>query len=311
MSNDVSEGNVKLGRISVKRLRCYITRRTVCSAEPGCGARLAGKLPIYYGWVIFALANLPSFGARPVASVAVLSVFVIPMTEEFGWSRGLFSGAVSLGAVCGLVMSPFAGRLIDRYGSGLILAGLFGGRRRMRTGAWRLVTQAWSFYAIYVPGRAVFSSPLELGTTTAISNWFIRRRPMALAWFGAVQGVGLGLLPLAAAMLIDGFGWQSAWVALGVFTVTTGVLPPLLLMARRPEDMGITRLTSPASPGSLLTQATARTQWRQCTAFCLAGRGLHGAGGTADPGFLYPGLLFHGGIHGAGRGQPAPDGALR
>ena len=85
----------------------------------------------------------------------------------------------------------------------------------------------------------MFSSPLELGTTTAISNWFIRRRPMALAWFGAVQGVGLGLLPLAAAMLIDGFGWQSAWVALGVFTVTTGVLPPLLLMARRPEDMGL------------------------------------------------------------------------
>ena len=62
----------------------------------GVRARLAGRLPVYYGWVIFALANLPSFGARPVASVAVLSVFVIPMTEEVGWSRGLFSGAVSL-----------------------------------------------------------------------------------------------------------------------------------------------------------------------------------------------------------------------
>ena len=205
----------------------------------GARARLAGRLPVYYGWVIFALANLPSFGARPVASVAVLSVFVIPMTEQFGWSRGLFSGAVSLGAVCGLLMSPFAGRLIDRYGSGVILAGC-----SAIVGACALglaaVTQAWSFYAIYVPGRAVFSSPLELGTTTAISNWFIRRRPMALAWFGAVQGVGLGLLPLAAAMLIDGFGWQSAWLALGVFTIATGVLPPLLLMARRPEDMGIT-----------------------------------------------------------------------
>ena len=193
---------------------------------------------MYYGWVIFALANLPSFGARPVASVAVLSVFVIPMTEEFGWSRGLFSGAVSLGAVCGLIMSPFAGRLIDRYGSGVILAGCSAVVGVCALGL-AAVTQAWSFYAIYVPGRAVFSSPLELGTTTAISNWFIRRRPMALAWFGAVQGVGLGLLPLAAAMLIDGFGWQSAWVALGVFTVATGVLPPLLLMARRPEDMGL------------------------------------------------------------------------
>ena len=201
-------------------------------------ARLAGRLPVYYGWVVFALANLPSFGARPVASVAVLSVFLVPMTEEFGWSRGLFSGAVSLGAVCGVVMSPFAGRFIDRYGSGVTLAGCSAivGVCAMLLA---LVSQVWTFYAIYVPGRAVFSSPLELGTTTAISNWFIRRRPMALAWFGAVQGVGLGLLPLAAAMLIDAFEWRSAWVALGVFTIATGILPPLLLMARRPEDMGL------------------------------------------------------------------------
>ena len=233
----------------------------------GVRAQLAGRLPVYYGWVIFALANLPSFGARPVASVAVLSVFVIPMTEEFGWSRGLFSGAVSLGAVCGLIMSPFAGRLIDRYGSGLILAGCSAVVGVCALGL-AAVTQAWSFYAIYVPGRAVFSSPLELGTTTAISNWFIRRRPMALAWFGAVQGVGLGLLPLAAAMLIDDFGWQLAWVALGVFTVATGVLPPLLLMARRPEDMGIapdvasepSQGKTSAMPQSLQTQPPA---WRE------------------------------------------------
>ena len=201
-------------------------------------ARLAGTLPVYYGWVIFALANLPSFGARPVASVAVLSVFLVPMTEAFGWSRGLFSVAVSLGAVCGLVMSPFAGRLIDRYGAGLILAGCSAVVGLCAVGL-SLVTHALSFYAIYIPGRAVFSSPLELGTTTAISNWFIRRRPMALAWFGAVQGVGLGLLPPAAAILIEGFGWQSAWVVLGVFTLATGVLPPLILMARRPEDMDL------------------------------------------------------------------------
>lgn len=223
---------------------------------------------MYYGWVIFALANLPSFGARPVASVAVLSVFVIPMTEEFGWSRGLFSGAVSLGAVFGLVMSPFAGRLIDRYGSGVVLAGC-----SAVVGACALllavVSQAWSFYAIYVPGRAVFSSPLELGTTTAISNWFIRRRPMALAWFGAVQGVGLGLLPLAAAIFIDAWGWRSAWVTLGVFTVATGVLPPLLLMARRPEDMGLDadpaptgeqEQTSESNPKS--TQPAGGSTWR-------------------------------------------------
>ena len=231
-------------------------------------ARLAGRLPVYYGWVVFAIANLPSFGARPVASVAVLSVFVIPMTDEFGWSRGLFSGAVSLGAVCGVVMSPFAGRLIDRYGSGVILAGCSAvvGVCAMLLA---LVTQAWTYYAIYVPGRAVFSSPLELGTTTAISNWFIRRRPVALAWFGAVQGVGLGLLPLVAAVLIDAFDWRSAWVALGVFTLATGILPPLLLMARRPEDMGLAadpvrEAGDSGRPAASRAPATGRTSalWR-------------------------------------------------
>ena len=212
----------------------------------GIRARLAGRLPVYYGWVVFALANLPSFGARPVASVAVLSVFVIPMTEQFEWSRGLFSGAVSLGAVFGLVMSPFAGQLIDRYGSGVIVAGCSAVVGVCALGI-AAVSQAWTFYAIYVPGRAVFSSPLELSTTTAISNWFIRRRPMALAWFGAVQGVGLGLLPLAAALIIDSLGWRSAWVTLGVFTIATGILPPLLLMARRPEDMGLAPDPAPAA----------------------------------------------------------------
>ena len=57
----------------------------------GLRARLAQRLPFYYGWVILAAASVPSFGARPVMAVATLSVFVVPMTEQFGWSRGQFS----------------------------------------------------------------------------------------------------------------------------------------------------------------------------------------------------------------------------
>ena len=83
----------------------------------GLRARLAQRLPFYYGWVVLAVASVPSFGSRPVMAVATLSVFVVPMTEEFGWSRGQFSGAVSLGALFGLLVSPYAGRLVDRYGS--------------------------------------------------------------------------------------------------------------------------------------------------------------------------------------------------
>ena len=199
---------------------------------------MAQRLPFYYGWVILAVASVPSFGARPVMAVATLSVFVVPMTDEFGWSRAQFSGAVSLGALFGLLVSPFAGRLIDRYGSGVLLSASSAVVGLCAIGL-SLTSPIWSFYALYVPGRAVFSSPLELGTSTAVSNWFIRRRPMGLAYMGVIQGIGLTIFPVIAQVLIDGWGWRTAWLAVGIFTLSTGIIPVLLLMARRPEDMGL------------------------------------------------------------------------
>ena len=184
------------------------------------------------------VASVPSFGARPVMAVATLSVFVVPMTDEFGWSRAQFSGAVSLGALFGLLVSPFAGRLIDRYGSGVMLSASSAVVGLCAIGL-SLTSPIWSFYALYVPGRAVFSSPLELGTSTAVSNWFIRRRPMGLAYMGIIQGIGLTIFPVIAQVLIDGWGWRTAWLAVGIFTLSTGIIPMLLLMARRPEDMGL------------------------------------------------------------------------
>ncbi|MCI0860160.1 MAG: MFS transporter, partial [Chloroflexi bacterium] len=130
-------------------------------------------------------------------AVATLSVFVVPMTRELGWSRGLFSGAVSVGGLCAVVISPLVGKWIDRHGSGLLLAAssvLTGG---LAVGL-SLVGSPLAFYAMYVPGRMIFSGPVELGIPTSISNWFIRRRPLALAVDAGAKGAGLAVMPLAA-----------------------------------------------------------------------------------------------------------------
>ena len=172
-------------------------------------------------------------------AVATLSVFAVPMTQQFGWSYGLFSGVVSLGGLCAIGVSPFVGRLIDRYGSGVILAvtsTIVGGCAFGLS----LIGQAWAFYALYVPGRMAFASPLELGTTTAVNNWFIRRRAFSLFLLTVSQSTGLAAMPLVAQFLIGGWGWRNAWAWLGIYTLVVGILPSLLLMARRPEDMGLT-----------------------------------------------------------------------
>ncbi len=198
----------------------------------------AQRLPFYYGWVIFAVVVGTSFTSRPLMSVAVLSVFVVPMTEAFGWSRGLFAGAVSLGGVCAVFISPFVGRWVDRYGAGIMIGATSAVAGLCAIGL-SIVRQAWGFYALYVPGRMVFASPLELATSTALSNWFMRRRALVLALFGVSQGIGLAALPVVAQWMISVSNWQVAWTALGFYTLAAGIVPALLFMVRRPEDMGL------------------------------------------------------------------------
>jgi MFS family permease len=205
---------------------------------PTLRTQLAKRCPFYYGWVVFAIAASTSYAARPLMSVAVLSVFMVPMTEAFGWSRGLFAGAVSLGGVCAVIISPLVGRLIDKYGSGWMISATSAVAGACAVGL-SVISHTWAFYSLYVPGRMVFASPLELATSTAISNWFVRRRSFALALLGVTQGTGLALMPFVAQQFIAGWGWRSAWTFLGLFTMTVGIVPALLLMARRPEDMSL------------------------------------------------------------------------
>ena len=53
---------------------------------------------IYYGWIVLACLCCAGF-ARQGPAVATLSIFVEPLTREFGWSRAALSGAVSVAGV--------------------------------------------------------------------------------------------------------------------------------------------------------------------------------------------------------------------
>ena len=200
--------------------------------------RLSHTLPFYYGWVIVGNGVAVSLSTRTVMAVATLSVFVVPMTQAMGWSVGMFSGAVSLGGLVAVFISPIVGRWLDKYGAGVIL-----GAGSFATGVIAIglafVAHPVAFYFLYVPGRMIFSGPMEIGLPTAISNWFVRRRPMGLAVDAIGKGAGLAIVPWAMQLIITGFDWRAAWVTLGILTLALGVIPSLLLVARRPEDMGL------------------------------------------------------------------------
>jgi len=66
---------------------------------------LAARLPFYYGWVVLACVCAAAF-SRPGTAVATLSIFIAPMTREFGWSHTEISAAVSVGGVLGALVAP-------------------------------------------------------------------------------------------------------------------------------------------------------------------------------------------------------------
>lgn len=214
-------------------------------------------LPFYYGWVILADTVTVSLTTRTVMAVATLSVFVVPMTQELGWSRGLFSGAVSLGGLGAAAVSPLVGRWIDRYGTGLLISASSALTGILAIGlAW--ISAPWAFYSLYIPGRMIFAGPLELGLPTAVSNWFIRRRPLGLAVDTVAKGAGLAIIPLTAQLVIEEWDWRTAWAFLGILCLVVGVFPSLLLMVRRPEDMGLE--PDPEPPRSKDSGETLRTK---------------------------------------------------
>src|SRR3989337_1129132 len=79
------------------------------SMRPPLLPRLLGpRLPFFYGWIVLGCICLAGF-ARQGPAVATLSVFVVPMTDAFGWSRTEMAGAVSLGGVLAALISTMIG----------------------------------------------------------------------------------------------------------------------------------------------------------------------------------------------------------
>jgi sugar phosphate permease len=198
---------------------------------------IAARLPVFYGWVVLACLCCAGF-ARQGPAVATLSIFVEPLTREFGWSRTALSGAVSLGGVLAAISAPLIGPRLDRRGSRLVLcaAVLVNGIALLLLSA---TGSLLHFYLLFCLARMNWAGPFDLGIYGALSNWFVRRRTFATSIATLAQQAGLVAMPLVAQFAILWEGWRSGWLAIGAATLLIGFVPAWLLLVRRPEDLGL------------------------------------------------------------------------
>jgi MFS family permease len=159
------------------------------------------------------------------------TVFLKPISENFGWDRAQVVSVYSLTWLAGGLTAPLVGRLFDRFGPrmvyslGLLLLG----------GAFLTAAHAQSLWQFQLSiGLAVGLGIALIGNvpnSILLGRWFGPRLPTAMAVMYSATGAGIWILLPASQVLIDRIGWRDAYQLFGI--VALCLLLPLLVLPWR------------------------------------------------------------------------------
>lgn len=192
--------------------------------------------PSHYAWVMAAVTFVILLGASGFRSAP--SVLIVPLQDDFGWSRATISIAISINLLLFGFMGPFAAALMERFGiRSVVVAALL--VIAVGAGLTTQISAPWQLYLLWgvTVGLGTGAMATVLAATVA-SRWFVKSRGLVVGVLVAASATGqLVFLPLFA-WLATNYGWRS--VSLAVMIATLSVVPLAFFFLRSwPSDMGL------------------------------------------------------------------------
>ena len=196
------------------------------------------KSNFFYGWVIVAVMATISFVSMGLLSLN-FGLFIKPMGEDLNIGRATFGFAQSAMMISSAISSPIIGRLIDRFGTRLLLPIA----ATITIFAIFFLSQSTNSFQIIiffvVMGLMNFNNPGNMFTSVPILKWFVVNRGKALSFvslgipFGAIV-----FIPLSQ-IFINVYGWELAMIYIGIIGLLIIVPVSLIFLKREPEDVGL------------------------------------------------------------------------
>jgi MFS family permease len=228
---------------------------------------------IHYAWVIAAIAFamlLVSAGIR-----GTIGVLILPLEQEFGWSRATISMAAALSIFFYGFTGPFAAAAVQNFGIvRTLLAALF--LMALATAASLAMTHPWELMLTWGVMMGIGAGVVSLPLGTAIVNrWFVSHRGLVVGLLTAAMAAGQLVFLPSLAFLSEQGGWRP--VALAV-TICSGVVALAAVFLREhPADKGLpplggTRIETPPPPSRinpLVAAVTVLAEVRASRAFWL------------------------------------------
>ncbi len=255
----------------------------------------------HYAWLIVVvtfvtLITTAGFRATP-------GVLIVPLQDEFGWSRATISLAVSLGLLLFGLTAPFSAALMERFGvrrvmlCALLTISLGAGLTTLMSAPWQL-DLLWGV----VVGGATGAVSVPLAATIA-NRWFWERRGLVTGILTASNAGGQMVFLPVLALLVTAYGWR--WAPIAVVAVAMLLVFPVvaLVVHDRPQSLGLepygatgpvavpersSRPFRPAIDGLKLGVASP-TFWLLCSSFFICGLSTNGLIGT----HLIPAAVDH------------------
>jgi sugar phosphate permease len=191
--------------------------------------------PVYHGWWVLGV-GLVAMALGSGLSMSSFGLYVRPLEEEFGWTRAETSLAFSFAVLASGLAAPLIGHWTDSHGARpvIVTGAVFCAAAFVLLSLTQSLWQFYLFYAIHTVFRQMmFFLPFQ----ALSSQWFRRRRGVALSILGSGFSLGgLVILPIIAAV-IGGLGWRGAYL---FSAVAMACLAPLafLVVRNRPSDVG-------------------------------------------------------------------------
>ncbi len=194
---------------------------------------------IFYGWWNVATGFVGMGLSYAMFTVFAFGVFVKPLEDEFGWTRGELSFAITMTNFAVVIASPCLGFIIDKYGvrrvliPSVIMMGLTVASMGL------LSANLWHFYALYFLIPLLGAGTLPQSYSRVLIAWFSRRRGIALGISLAGFGVGAMLVPIVAQLMIENYGWRMAYAGFAVAVFALALPMAVFILKESPAEMGL------------------------------------------------------------------------
>ncbi|HWP79410.1 MAG TPA: MFS transporter [Candidatus Acidoferrum sp.] len=198
------------------------------------------KSKLFYGWwIVFAGALISGAGVGILINCS--GVFIKPVTEAMGYSRGGFTLYTTIQSIVAMLSVPVYGEIFRRFSirKVMFIASVYCCAVYF---CLSFATSLWHFYvlgALYGLGNSCITI---MAVGTMVNRWFFERKGLAAGLAFSGSGVTAAIMMKVTTAVIETNGWRFGYRVQALVAFALLFVATVFIVKDKPEDIGLVPL---------------------------------------------------------------------